>query len=312
MAVLKIISHGKNQGAAKRILQYVLNRDKTQPELCHVSGDYQADTITPRLVQENFLRVRGLFGKNGGRTYTHGTVSFAPGEITHQETAAFAQELVERIYPGHQVLTVVHTDTDHCHAHFVVEPVSYLDGSMLHNSKHDLAEAKKICNEMCRERGLSVARKGRHADGTAFSEGEVTTWDKNKWHQMAEDPKQSYLVELALAVQDCMAAAGSKEEFSELLEQEYGWSVTWKNSKKNIVFTNGDGRKVRDSNLNKTFTMNLSKEALQHEFARNSGRTPPVPCSSAKTPAAEQTDRTVGSRKPMAERAAEKSRRKGR
>ena len=268
MAILKIASHGKNHGATKRILQYVLNPDKTTPALCHVSGDYLDDAITPQRVYENFMRVRGMFGKDGGRTYTHGTVSFAPGEVTPEETASFAQKLVDRIYPGFQVLTAVHTDTDHSHAHFVVEPVSYLDGSILHTSKHDLDRFKRICNEMCRERGLSVAQKGRHADGTAFRPREVSAWDKNKYHQLVSDPKKSYLADLAHAVQTVLPMARNQEEFCSQLEHENGWTVTWKDSKKHITFTDADGHRVRDSNLSKTFGLDVSKESLTQTFTQ--------------------------------------------
>lgn len=310
MAILKIISHNKTTAGTRRLLAYVLDSRKTAPDLCAVSGDFLDDVITAQTVYRAYVRVREHCNNTraGGRVCTHGTVSFAPGEVTPEQAAEFAVEFVERIYPKHQVLTATHTDTgDRIHFHFVVNDVSFVDSSKLHTSKQDLERAKQICNEMCRERGLSVARKGRHADGSAFSEGEITVWDKNKWHQMAEDPNQSYLVELALAVQDCMAAAGSRAEFMQMLEHEYGWAVTWKDGKKNIVFTNADGKKVRDSNLSKTFNLNINKESLQYEFARNSGRPYAEPGIATKDPAAEQANRSAGSRKQMAERAAIKS-----
>ena len=314
MAILKIISHGKTNAGKRRVLQYVLNPMKTESHLCAMSGDFQENEITPSSVYRNYARVRVLFNKenNGGRTYTHGTLSFAPGEITPEKAAEFAQEFVERVYPNNQVLTAVHTDADHIHAHFIIEPVSFCNGAVLHTSKHDLEKAKKICNEMCRERGLSVARKGHRADGSKFLEGDITAWDKNKWHQMKEDPKQSYLVELALAVQDCMAAAEDKEEFCNYMEHEYGWVVTWKDSKKNIVFTNSEGKKVRDTNLSKTFNLDISKEALQYEFARNSGRPYIEQSAAIKDSAAEQADRTVADREQMATRAVGKANRAGR
>ena len=306
MAILKIISHNKSTAGTRRLLNYVLDPKKTDPDLCAVSGDFLDDVITAQTVYRAYARVGEQYNnaRTGGRICTHGTVSFAPGEVTAEQAAEFAAEFVERIYPEHQVLTATHTDTgDRIHFHFVVNDVSFVDGSKLHTSKKDLDRAKQICNEMCRERGWSVARKGRHADGSAFAEGEVTVWDKNEWHQMAEDPKRSYLVELALAVQDCMAAAGSKEEFMQMLEHEYGWAVTWKDSKKNIVFTNADGKKVRDSNLSKTFNITINKESLQYEFARNSGRTP-EPRPAAENPAASTADRPAPGREQMAERAA--------
>lgn len=305
MGILKIISHNKTPAGMRRLLSYVLDPKKTQPDLCAVSGDFRDDDITPSSVYRNYARVREQYNKarKGSRLCTHGTVSFAPGEITPEQATEFASEFVDRIFPKQQVLTTTHTDTgDRIHFHFVINGVSYVDGSALHTSKHDLERAKQICNVMCRERGLSVAQKDRHANGSAFAEGEVTTWDKNKWHQMKEDPKQSYLVQLALAVQDCMAAAGSREEFCQMLEHEYDWITIWKDSKKNIVFTNAENKKVRDSNLSKTFNLNISKEELQYEFARNSGRTTPEPGSTTKTPTTAKTDRTAGSREQMVER----------
>ena len=269
MAILKIISHNKTTAGTRRLLNYVLDPAKTEPQLCAVSGDFRGEEITSQSVYQNYARVRELYNKAriGGRVCTHGTVSFAPGEITPERATEFADAFVDRIFPNHQVLTATHTDTgDRIHFHFVVNNTSYMDGSALHTSKHDLERAKQICNEMCRERGLSVAQKGRHANGSNFAEGEITTWSKDKWHQMKEDPKQSYLVDLALAVQDCMAASTSREEFCQTMEHEHGWTVTWKDTKKNIVFTNADGKKVRDSNLNKTFHLDISRESLSRKF----------------------------------------------
>lgn len=313
MAILKIISHGKTNAGKRRVLQYVLDPKKTTPELCAVSGDFQAEEITPQTVYKSYALTRALFNKVslGGRTYTHGTIAFAPGEISPEDAAQFAEEFVSKVYPNNQVLTAVHTDADHIHAHFIIEPVSFCDGRMLHTSKHDLDRAKKVCNDMCRARGLSVAQEGRHADGAVFEEGEVTTWSKSKYHQMAQKPGESYLVDLTAAVQDCAAVAQSQKEFCSLLEHEYGWTVMWKDSKKNITFTNSEGKRVRDSNISKTFNIKISKEALQYEFARNGGRiTGQRPAGQTAT--ARDADQTAGGRKPMAERSNSKHVKKGR
>ena len=206
MAIVKIISNGKNMAAARKIMSYILDVKKTEPDLCGTLGDMDAGILTPKSAYREFQRVRSLFGKDSGRPYDQGTVSWASGEFPHEEDAAFAKDYLPQIYPEHQVIFAVHTDTDHIHFHFVVNPVSYLDGSMLHWSKHDLEKAKQICNEMCLQRGWQVAKKGHHYDGTAFADGEITAWRKDKWHQMERAPEKSYLVDLALAVQDCTAA----------------------------------------------------------------------------------------------------------
>ena len=304
MAIVKIISNGKNMAAARKIMSYILDVKKTEPDLCGTLGDMDTGILTPKSAYQEFQRVRSLFGKDSGWTYTHGTVSWASGEITHEEAAAFAKEYLPQIYPEHQVIYAVHTDTDHIHFHFVVNPVSYLDGSMLHWSKHDLEKAKQICNEMCLQRGWQVAKKGHHYDGTAFADGEITAWSKDKWHQMEQAPEKSYLVDLALAVQDCTAAVCNREDFCTMMKQEYGWNVIWKDTKKNITFTDCEGHRVRDSNLKKTFNLNISKEELEHEFAKNIGKQTYNPKAIERKSATKGADLTFGNGKQMAERTA--------
>ena len=92
MAIVKIISNGKNMAAARKIMSYILDVKKTEPDLCGTLGDMDAGILTPKSAYREFQRVRSLFGKDSGRTYTHGTVSWASGEITHEEAAAFAKD----------------------------------------------------------------------------------------------------------------------------------------------------------------------------------------------------------------------------
>ena len=268
MAIVKIISNGKNMAAARKIMSYMLDVKKTEPDLCGTLGDMDAGILTPKSAYREFQRVRSLFGKDSGRTYTHGTVSWASGEISHEEAAAFAKDYLPQIYPEHQVIFAVHTDTDHIHFHFVVNPVSYLDGSMLHWSKRDLEKAKQICNEMCLQRGWQVAQKGHHHDGTAFEDGEITAWSKDKYHALIANPKQSYLLDAVIAIQNCTPYVQSREEFCAAMERDYGWKVVWEDKKKHITFINKNGQKVRDTNLSKTFNLTISKEGLLHEIGR--------------------------------------------
>lgn len=269
MAIVKVISHGKNNAATRNILSYVLDAKKTVPELCGTLGDFETDAITPKQVYKEFQRVKNLFGKEqGGRTHIHGTVSWAAGEIACEEAADFAREYLPQIYPGHQVLYAVHQDTDHVHFHFVTNTVSFLDGSMAHWSKHDLKAAKKLCNDMCQERGWQIPQKGHHHDGTAFEDGEITAWSKDKYHELITNPKQSYLVDAVIAIQNCAPFVRSREEFCAAMERDYCWKVVWEDKKKHITFINQNGQKVRDTNLSKTFNLNISKEGLEYEIGR--------------------------------------------
>ena len=135
-------------------------------------------------------------------------------------------------------ILITHQDTDHVHFHFVTNTVSYLDGSMAHWSKHDLKAAKKLCNEMCQERGWQIPQKGHHHDGTAFEDGEITAWSKDKYHALIANPKQSYLVDAVIAIQNCTPYVQSREEFCAAMERDYGWKVVWEDKKKHITFIN--------------------------------------------------------------------------
>ncbi len=51
--------------------------------------------------------------------------------------------------------------------------------------------------------------------------------------------------------------------------KQFGWNVNWTEKRKHITFQNQDGKKVRDSNLSKTFHLDISKEGLENEFNGN-------------------------------------------
>lgn len=278
MAIVKILSHGKSMASLRNALTYILNPQKTKSEICGILGDVQSVDVTPKAIYQEFLRVRKLFGKccgNKSRTYTHGTVSWAGDEISAEDVLSFANEYLSQIYPEHQVVFAVHQDTANVHFHFLVNPVSFLDGSMLHWSKYDLEKAKQVCNEMCQNRGWNIAQKGQHYDGTMRAPGEVTAWNKNKYQKLKHKAKKSYLLDAAQAVMECLNNADSKEEFCQKLYHEYGWQVVWQDSKKHITFIDGQGNRVRDTNLYKTFQIEAckGKEALLAELEKNREKT---------------------------------------
>ena len=56
----------------------------------------------------------------------------------------------------YQVLVTVHLNTDNLHCHFVVNPVSFKDGTKFQNKIGDHKELRRVSDEICREHGLSV------------------------------------------------------------------------------------------------------------------------------------------------------------
>ena len=156
----------------------------------------------------------------------------------------------------------VHKDKNHIHCHLVTNSVSYEDGRKLHNTKKDLECMKQLTNQMCRERGLTIAEKGNHFDGSEIEKGEVIAWNKDKYNLFRQHAKDSFVADCAMAVLKALENCISKEKFIEKMKQ-FGWSVNWTEKRKHITFQNQDGKKVRDSNLSKTFHLDISKEGLE-------------------------------------------------
>ena len=270
MAINKTINKRTNtHGAMRNCIEYVLRQDKTSELLTYVTGPYCHDEINYDLVYRTFLEEKKMWDKDSGRMYAHNIISWHKDEqITPEQALEFGKEFAENWFSGFQTLVAVHKDKGHIHCHLVTNSVSYDDGRKLHNTRKDLERMKQLTNQMCRERGLIVAEKGKHFDGSQIEKGEVIAWSKDKYNLFRQQVKDSFVADCAMAVLKALENCISKEKFIEKMKQ-FGWNVNWTEKRKHITFQNQDGKKVRDSNLSKTFHLDISKEGLENEFDRN-------------------------------------------
>ena len=270
MAVNKTINKRTNtHGAMRNCIEYVLRQDKTSELLTYITGPYCHNEINYDLVYRTFLEEKKMWNKDTGRMYAHNIISWHKDEqITPQQTFEFGKEFAENWFSGFQTLVAVHKDKDHIHCHLVTNSVSYEDGRKLHNTRKDLERMKQLTNQMCRERGLTVAEKGKHFDGSQIEKGEVIAWSKDKYNLFRQQVKDSFVADCAMAVLKALENCISKEKFIEKMKQ-FGWNVNWTEKRKHITFQNQEGKKVRDSNLFKTFHLDISKEGLENEFNGN-------------------------------------------
>ena len=270
MAVNKTINKRTNtHGAMRNCIEYVLRQDKTSELLTYITGPYCHNEINYDLVYRTFLEEKKMWNKDTGRMYAHNIISWHKDEqITPEQAFEFGKEFAENWFSGFQTLVAVHKDKDHIHCHLVTNSVSYEDGRKLHNTRKDLECMKQLTNQMCRERELTVAEKGKHFDGSQIEKGEVIAWSKDKYNLFRQQVKDSFVADCAMAVLKALENCISKEKFIEKMKQ-FGWNVNWTEKRKHITFQNQDGKKVRDSNLSKTFHLDISKEDLENEFDRN-------------------------------------------
>ncbi|RHC04767.1 hypothetical protein DW860_12350 [Dorea formicigenerans] len=253
----------------RNCIEYVLRQDKTSELLTYVTGPYCHNEINYDLVYRTFLEEKKMWNKDTGRMYAHNIISWHKDEqITPEQAFEFGKEFAENWFSGFQTLVAVHKDKDHVHCHLVTNSVSYEDGRKLHNTRKDLERMKQLTNQMCRERGLTVVEKGKHFDGSQIEKGEVIAWSKDKYNLFRQQVKDSFVADCAMAVLKALENCISKEKFIEKMKQ-FGWNVNWTEKRKHITFQNQEGKKVRDSNLFKTFHLDISKEGLENEFNGN-------------------------------------------
>ena len=271
MAINKVVNSGRmSHGAMRNVLEYVLKEEKVKEGYCLINGPYSGIEAQYDQIYRDWLAEKKNWGKDSGRMYAHNIISFHKNEnVSPEQVLEIAADFSEKFFHGHQYLIAVHQDRDHLHAHIVTNTVSFIDGMKLHQTRADLQKQKDYTNELCREMGLSVAEKGKHFDGSEMEQGEAVIWDKNKFNLLLRNPKKSYVADCAIALMDVVPKCLEKEAFIVSMAEK-GWTVKWEEGRKHVVYQNEHGDKVRDTNIEKTFTdLPATKEALTNEFKRN-------------------------------------------
>ncbi len=270
MAVNKVINtKATSHGALRNTLEYALRDEKTEDDYVEITGPYTAQTINYEDVYREWINEKQLWDKDSGRMYAHNVISFHKDEeVTPQEVLDISKEFAERFFSGYQSLISVHQDRDHLHCHIVTNSVSYIDGIKLHQTKRDLQAQKDFTNRICKDRGLSVTKKGYHFDATLMKDGHLNAWSKDKYTFIRNSTAKSYVAECAMALIDVVPNVTNREDFITAMKSK-GWDVQWTDNSKHIVFQNEQGQKVRDSNIEKTYSMALSKEYLLEVFEYN-------------------------------------------
>lgn len=106
----------------------------------------------------------------------------------------------------YQVLVTVHLNTDNLHCHFVVNPCSFVDGQKFKNKIGDHKELRRISDEICRERGLSVLE-----NSDFYSKGKK----KEYWvHKSGQKTHRDCLRE---DIEYCLSYSSNPEEFEKQL-----------------------------------------------------------------------------------------------
>ena len=185
-------------------LSYVENDDKTDRQI-------YVDTIncSKRNAYGEMVAVQKRFGSRGDIVAWHGFQSFAEGEVTPDEAFEIGKETARRMWGDkYQVVVTVHLNTDNLHCHFIVNPISFKDGSRFQNKIYNHRRLREISDEVCRERGKSVLEHSNFYG----DKSRRAYWAEKKGHPTHRDM-------LAKDVEYCLSVSYTRETF---YKQLYG------------------------------------------------------------------------------------------
>lgn len=268
MAIIKAVKNSHSD--IKHIINYVTRKEKTIGKKLCSGFNCSIDTAVTEMNM-----TKELYGKTGGRTYKHFVQSFSPNEnITPEQAHQLAKKFVEScpLFSDFEVVYATHVDKHHIHTHFVVNSVSFQDGHKFQMSKKDLEDMKELSNTLCLKHGFSVCELGKKTsfDGTERKGLVTNNMNKYQFLKKAKEGKvKSFVQDTAVAVFNSMEESLSKDDFIKSMEQK-GYAVVWKDTHKYITFINQNGKKVRNSNLQKTYNMKVGKEELLELFREKS------------------------------------------
>ena len=192
------------------------------------------------------------YKKADGRMYYHLLQSFHPDEKLTPETAhEIALRFAEKNFKGYEVLVATHVDRNHIHSHFVINSVNAESGYKYHSDNKEIQRLRDNSDKLCLEYGLSVIECAP-SKVNGMSAREYRSADKG----------QSWKLDLAMAIDEAMRCAVSREHFIELMEME-GYKVNWSDTRKYITYTCPNGMKCRDNKLHEEKYL---KEAMTDEF----------------------------------------------
>lgn len=225
------------------VLSYAENDNKTDRKM-YVGGI----NCSKQNTYAEMVAVQRRFGLRGKVVGYHGIQSFREGEVTPEQAFEIGKATARKMWGDrYQVLVTVHLNTDNVHCHFVVNPVSFKDGTKFQNKIGDHKELRRVSDEICRERGLSVLE-----NSSFYGSNKKDYWR----HKAGKKTHRDYLRE---DVEYCLTFATTPREFE---SQLYALGYTFDPVRFSVKAKHWE-RSVR---LDK---IGFSKEVIQEQLDEN-------------------------------------------
>ena len=143
-----------------RECKYVANDVKTMAG-AYVGGVNIVSDQMKNAVAE-MMDVKNFYGKTDGRAALHGIISLPETESDVTNASALMQlceNVMKEVFPNHQSIFAVHTNTENLHIHFIVNSVG-LDGRKIHQNDKFMKEVLHPCvNKYAKQYGFAQNEK---------------------------------------------------------------------------------------------------------------------------------------------------------
>ena len=243
MATIKILS---SKGSIKNIINYVLNKEKTNDRIMAGKDCSVLNTA------EEMNTTKNLYNKTDGITYHHIMQSFKPGEITPEKAHKIGLELAEKQFKNHEVLIATHKDKEHIHNHLIINSVSFKDGHKLISNKESLREIKRESNRICEREHLSTIEKSYAKERYSMAE-----------YKLAEKGLPIWKEQLRSAINEAKEHSRNLIELKGYLKENF--NIEMKIQSKNLSYLHPDKQKYcRGDKLGGAYT----REGVNDEFGK--------------------------------------------
>ena len=113
--------------------------------------------VNPYLAEHEFRLISRLYGKDFGVHLRHFVLSFSNIEkINLEQAKAIAYCIADYYGNRYQILYSIHKDSSYRHIHFVMNTVSYLDGTKFPGTKQEYYQFQAFLKELLGMYGLHL------------------------------------------------------------------------------------------------------------------------------------------------------------
>jgi len=225
-------------------IQYVENESKTDHQV-YVGGI----NCTRDHAYEEMVAVQKHFGNRGRVIAYHGIQSFPSGEVTPEEAFEIGKETARDMWGDkYQVLVTVHLNTDNVHCHFVLNPISFVDGSKYHNKISEHKRLREVSDRICMRHEKTVLENSGFYGGEKKAYWIHQKGQKTHRDQLKEDVAECLRVSHHFAgFVKQLKSMGYEIDTQRMSVKAKGWQRSVR--LRNIGFTNEVIRKQLEENL---------------------------------------------------------------